>query len=165
MTEKPRWLPPMLDLTSKSEEKCLSILYKIFTKDFKNGHPSFRGLPVWWNRRILLEPRYEEGFWHLVSREDPGTVNRHLDLPRAERLPWCKPVLTNSDLHLTKVWNYLERGHRLRTYVWLEPWDYCVVLECRSLSGKQIIWLITAFHVDGASTRRNLRRKFEEREG
>ena len=165
MTEKPHWLPAMLDLIGKSEEECLSILYEVFTRDFKNGRPLFCGLPVWWNRRILPQQHYEEGFWHLVSREERDTVNRRLDLPRAERLPWCKPVLTNSDANPIKVWNYLERGHRLRTYVWLEPWDYCVVLEHRNLSGKQIAWLITAFHVDGASRRRNLRRKFGRREG
>lgn len=164
MTGKPSWLPPMLDLIGKSEEECLSILYEVFTRDFKSGHLSFRGLPVWWNRKILPQQHYEEGFWHLISREERDTVNRRLDPPRAARLPWCKPVLTNYKANQIKVWNYLEHQHRLRTYVWLEYWDYCIILERRNQRQGQVVWLITAFHVDGPSRKRNLQRKFEKRE-
>lgn len=163
MTEKPHWLPAMLDLTDKAKEESLPILYEVFTRDLKKNRPSFHGLPVWWNRRVLPGQRYEEGFWHLISKEGQDTVNRRLDLPRAERLPWCKPTITYPDENPVKVWDYLERRHRLRTYVWLENWDYCIVLERRDQSGNQVAWLITAFHVDGPSRRRNLRRKFDRR--
>jgi len=164
VTKKPTWLPPMLNLADKTDKDCLAFLYAVFERDFKKSRLSFQGLPVWWNRRVLRGQRYEEGFWHLVSREERDTANRRLDLPRAKRLPWCNPTITHSGENAVKVWDYLERRHRLRTYVWLEGWDYCVILEHRDQSGKQIAWLVTAFHVDGDSRRRNLGRKFENRE-
>ena len=164
MTEKPWWLPPKLDLTGKVEKECLSILYGIFEKDFKNTALLFCGLPVWWNRKVLPGQCYEEGFWHLVSREERDTTSRQLDVPRAEMLPWCRPSITYSNESSIKVWDYLEHGRRLRTYLWLKHWDYCVILERRNQQQGQIAWLITAFHVDGASRKRNLQRKFESRE-
>ena len=164
MTEKPWWLPPKLDLTGKVEKECLPILYAVFEKDFKNTELLFCGLPVWWDRKVLPGQHYEEGFWHLVSREEGDTANRRLDPPRAEMLPWCRPSITYSNESSIKVWDYLEHQRRLRTYVWLEHWDYCVILERRNQRRGQIAWLITAFHVDGPSRKRNLQKKFESRE-
>jgi len=164
MTEKPRWLPPVLKLADRTEKDCLNVLHAVFEKDFKNTHLSFHGLSVWWNRKVLPGQRYEEGFWHLISREEQYTVNRYLDLPPAKRLPWCNPCITHSSEDTVKVWDYLERRHRLRTYVWLKRWDYCVILERRNQRQGQIAWLITAFHVDGPTKKRNLQRRFENRE-
>lgn len=164
MTEKPIWLPPMLDLADKPDKDCLAALYAVFKKDFKKTNLSFHGLSVWWNRKVPPGQRYEEGFWHLVSREERYTVTRHLDLPRAKRLPWCNPCITHSSEDNVKVWDYLERQRRLRTYVWLKGWDYCAILERRYQRQGQIAWLITAFHIDGPSKKRNLQRKFENRE-
>jgi len=53
---------------------------------------------------------------------------------------------------------------QLRMYVWLEYWDYCVILERWDQQQGQLAWLITAFRVDGPSRKRNLQRKFESRE-
>jgi len=51
-------------------------------------------------------------------------------------------------------------------YLWLENWDYVIVLEKRQLrGGRNIAFLITAFYVEGERTRRNLRRKYESRIG
>jgi hypothetical protein len=164
MTEKPIWLPPMLELANNPQEATLAILYAVFRRDFKNDQLSFRGLPVWWNRRVLPGERYEEGFWHLVSREKRYSVNRHLDLPRAMRLPWCNPCIGNCSDNSITIWNYVEHRSQLRTYIWLTDWDYCVVLERRNHRKGPIAWLITAFHVDGPSKKRNLQRKFENRQ-
>ena len=163
MTEKPWWLPPKLDLTGKVEQECLPILYAVFEKDFKNTELLFCGLPIWWDQKVLPGQRHEEGFWHLISREEGDTANRRLDPPRTEMLPWCRPSIIYSAESSIKVWDYIERQRRLRTYVWLEHWDYCVILERRNQRQGQIAWLITAFHVDGPSKKRNLQRKFQSR--
>ena len=52
----------------------------------------------------------------------------------------------------------------MRTYVWLEDWDYVVILEKRKHRIGKIAFLITAFHVEGKSRRINLERKYLKKE-
>lgn len=122
-------------------------------------------MPVWWNQRKLEGERYEEGFWHLITKTDQQSNERLLDPRRAERLPWCKPTLTNSSDPQVKVWDYREANNKIRTYVWLENWDYVIVVEKRQHNRGIIAFLITAYHLDYNSTRRNLKAKYEKREG
>jgi len=163
MTSRPDWLPSMLSLSGTWEE-ILSELYALFDKDFKQSKLNFKDHIVWWNRRILPGERYEEGFWHLITREDRSTGERLPDFRRAERLPWCGPIITHSDDTAAKVWDYREGTGQLRTYIWLEDWDYCVILEKVARGKKKVALLITAFYVDGPLRRRSLRRKFAKRE-
>ncbi|MGH7598766.1 MAG: hypothetical protein ACREOI_20625 [bacterium] len=144
-------------------DKSLAMLYSIFDTDFKQTKRFFEGRPVWWDRRILAGDRYEEGFWHLITKTDQSTNERLLDPRRAERLPWCGPTISNSADQAIKVWDFQESGGRLRTYVWLEERDYVIILEKRQQRLGEIAFLITAFHVDGDSRRRNLKAKYEKR--
>lgn len=162
MTPELGWLPPMLALSGTWEE-LVSHLYSVFERDFKRAKPKFQHYLVWWDRRVSTGMRYEEGFWHLISRGDKTASERIPDFRRAERLPWCAPTLIHSDDSAVKVWDYLEGMGRLRTYVWLEEGDYCIVLEKLRRSVRPAAMLITAFHVDGPSKRRNLRRKLANR--
>ena len=163
MTRKPHWLPPILSLSGTWEE-IVSSLYAIFEKDFEQAKPKFQDYVVWWDRRILSDQCYEEGFWHLISRDDKSTGERIPDFRRAERLPWCAPTITHADDNAVEVWNYQEGRGRLRTYVWLENWDYCIILEKLKRHTWKAAMLITAFHVDGPAQRRNLQRKLARKE-
>jgi hypothetical protein len=107
--------------------------------------------------------RYEEGFWHLITRDDRVVGERLLDPRRAERLPWCGPTISHPNDVSVRVWDYKEGGGRIRTYLWLEILDYVIILEKRRQRGGEIAFLITAYHVDGESQRRNLNRKFANR--
>jgi hypothetical protein len=62
--------------------------------------------------------------------------------------------------------------------LWLEAWDYVVVLEKRVLRIEEVVvlekrlprigevaFLVSAYHVDGDSVRRSLRTKYAKREG
>ncbi|MEK6776343.1 MAG: hypothetical protein AABY87_05615 [bacterium] len=160
--DMPSWLPEMISVDGEWE-RLLTGLYAIFERDFKQAKRNFQGRPVWWDRRILPGGKYEEGFWHLISKDDPGTADRLFDPRRAERLPWCGPTITNSKDPVVTVWDYRESSGRVRTYVWLEPWDYVVILEKRQQRRGLIAFLITAYFVEGASTRRKLRRKLAEK--
>jgi len=51
----------------------------------------------------------------------------------------------------------------LRTYLWLESFDYVIVLEKRNLRIGIIAFLITAYHVDGAWIRSQLLKKYANR--
>lgn len=164
MTAAPNWLPDIVSVSGEWE-KVLARLYRIFDHDFRQTGCSFEGILVWWDQRKLDSP-YEEGFWHLITKFDHSRQERLLDPRRSERLPWCKPTITNCDDPEVKVWDYEEARHKIRTYVWLENWDYVVILEKRELrGGRTIAFLITAFHIGGNSTRRKLRRKYEDRIG
>ena len=162
MSKEPGWLPPMLTL-SGTWGKIASDLYAIFENDFKQGKPKFQHYMVWWDQRVLSGQRFEEGFWHLISRDDKNSGERIPDFRRAERLPWCAPVIINSDNSAVNVWDYQESRGQIRTYVWLENRDYCVILEKLRRHSQAAAMLVTAFHVDGPSQRRSLRTKLEKK--
>lgn len=73
-------------------------------------------------------------------------------------------MIRNSHHDAVKVWDFRERNGGLRTYLWLEEWDYAVVLEKRPHRIGEIAFLITAFYLGFPRSRRNLARKYQERE-
>ena len=156
---RPGWLPPLLQCNGVWQQ-VLESLYEIFGRDFVQGRPGWRGKRLWWDRRVLPGERFEEGFWHLISRKDPGSGERMADYRRAERLCWCRPVIEHSEDSIIKCWDSDSEGKRVRSYLWIEPEDYVVVLEQRT---EDVVFLITAYHLDGESSRRKLRRSYENR--
>lgn len=156
------WLPSMVSVNGDWTEVC-RMLYGIYEADFIRTNRQFIGMPIWRDRRILPGERYEECFWHLISREDYSLGSRLPDLRRAERLPWCGPTISNAQAPEVKVWDYLESSGKKRTYVWLEAWDYVIIIEKRRHRIGEIAFLVTAYHVDGASVRLRLGKKFTKR--
>ncbi|MBA7474691.1 hypothetical protein ES707_10045 [subsurface metagenome] len=163
MTLEIDWLPPILTLSGTWEE-IVSSLYAIFEKGFKQAKPKFQHYVVWWDQRVLSGQCYEEGFWHLISRDDKSIGERLPDFRRAERLPWCAPAIMNSDDSAVKVWDYREGSGQLRTYLWLEAGDYCIILEKLKRRTQLAAMLVTAFHVDSPSQKRSLRNKLAKKE-
>jgi hypothetical protein len=160
---KPGWLPEMVSVNG-DWPSVLRSLYTIFTTDFKDRDCLFQGHAVAWDRSILTDDRYEEVFWHLIAKTDQAKGDRLFDTRRAERLPWCAPTVEHYPDPAIKCWEYRESGNRVNVYAWLEDWDYVVVLAKRKQGGRERYFLVTAYHVDGQSTRRNLRRKYAQRE-
>lgn len=159
----PDWLPPMLDLNGNWAD-VLQELYSVFSRDFKRGPLMLGSEPVWHDNRILPGDVYEECFWHLVTRKDRQHGDRLPDFRRAERLPWCAPILQNHQDPAVVFWHYREGDGRIRTYAWLERGDYVVILERKLKRIGAVAFLITAYHIDGESMRRNLRRRHQNRE-
>ncbi len=154
---QPLWLPPLCS-TSGLREQVISDLYQVFIDDFKSHGCMWNGLPVGWDRRILPGESYEEGFWHLVSRDYQKTKERHFDPLRASRLSWCKPLIEHAHDPSVTVWRERARRNRIRIHFWLEEQDYTAILEEKSVTGTGgAAFLLTAYHVDGRSTRRTLR--------
>lgn len=152
----PTWLPALNDTDGIWEEVLLR-LYSVFQKDFISDGCAYNGLPVTWDRRKIDSP-YEEGFWHLISKVDPVNKERPFDPPRAKKLSWCKPCIENCLDKNVKIWNMKEKG-RIQVYIWLEYFDYVVVLQRRN----KVAFLVTAFHVGGASTKKKLQTKYNNR--
>jgi len=160
---RPDWLPELVSVNG-DWSSILARLYAIFTADFKDQTCTFQGSAVEWDQRITSGDNYEAGFWHLTTKTDRRSGDRLFDPRRAERLPWCSPTIRNSSHAAVKAWEYLESGNRRRVYLWLDEWDYVVILEKRTREHTVRHFLVTAFHVDGDSTRRSLSRKYTERQ-
>lgn len=171
MSDLPPWLPEKICVDGEFH-KIVSRLYNIFHRDFIEDHPRLTDMDVWYDRTIKPGETYEEGFWHLITRDCAEDGNRIFDPRRAEKLPWCAPTLNNSEKAQVKYWICDKRG-KLTCYVWLEDYDYVVILEKRTLPAKTaagreklkrtIAFLKSAYHVDGDSNRRYFRRKYESR--
>ena len=69
----PAWLPNLVSLTGQLDD-YLEMLHGIFTVDISEANLMFQGMPVRWNRRIR-EGKWEETFWHIVSK-DVGTTGQ-----------------------------------------------------------------------------------------
>lgn len=158
---KPAWLPNIISLDG-DWEKTLKNLYKIFEQDFIQGKPCFQDKQVRWDQR-KLDGQYEEGFWHVISVKDQETQERVPDFDRAKRLPWCAPTIVNSQDAQIKCWDYREGNGKIRIYIWLEQWDYLVILEKRPAKSGEMVTLVTAYYVSGSSTRKKLTKKYENR--
>ena len=157
----PEWLP-VCCVTDGEWARVIAELYAVFQQDFVADPPRVYGCPVWWQRRI--SDGYEEAFWHLTTRDDDVTGDRLFDPRRAERIPWCGAMLRRYNDPAITSWRYQESKGQVRLYLWLEAWDYVVVLEERDVWIGRIYFLITAYHVDGESRRRQLRKKYRKRE-
>ncbi len=158
MSDPPGWLPQTVSIDGNRSE-VLTRLYQVFDADFRRGAPMFGGMPVRWDQQARPGSTYEAGFWHLISREDDSGV-RHFDSRRAERLPWCRPVLEHGDDPAVLIWEERAGRRRPRAHVWLERWDYLLVLEAREIHGHFVWYLVTALCVDGPSQRRSLRKRY-----
>ena len=162
--EKPAWLPELVSVDGEWDE-ILPKLYRIFSNDFIKIKTMLEQRPVWWDRRVLDDGGMPEGFWHLISKLEEKTGKRLFDPRRAERIPWCSPTINHCNDLQIKMWDYLEFSGRRRTYLWLETWDYVIILEKRKHQMGEIAFLITAYFVDGKHSRNRLKEKFHNKIG
>jgi len=168
MSQRPDWLPDLICVDGDFQA-VLGQLYNVFYRDFIETKVRLETMDVWFDRTINPGEIYENGFWHLVEREHVSGQPRSFDARRAERLPWCKASLTYClDDRFVKYWKNKERN-KVICYVWLEQFDYVVILDERTLKAKpsrparKVAFLKTAYYIDGESKRRSLRRKYSER--
>ena len=154
----PEWLPALIEMSLWNEE-VLAGLYAVFRNDFIDNPPRYQGGEVWFFPE--RERDKELIFWHLTEREDPpGTGNRLPDFRRCERLRWARALFDHCHDPQVKAWDYEEGDGNVHTYLWLEDFDYVVVMK-RYPDGRRR--LLTAFWVEYESKRRNLRKKYANR--
>lgn len=162
MPNYPEWLPAIISVDGEWD-KVLEKLYGIFKADFVEGKPLLNKSKVWWDRRILDGDKYEKGFWHLISKDDSSTNERLFEPRRSERLPWCRPTIDHFNDSAVSHWDYRASRSRIETYLWLENLDYVIVFQKRKQNIGTVYFLITAYYVENDSTKRNLRRKYQDR--
>lgn len=154
----PNWLPKRHPLSGDIDRDTES-LYVIFTRDFIAGRPTLEGMSVSWDKGRDYGSIYDRGFLHMITRDSEIAQERRFDDFRAERLPWCRPLLDNCTCTTVKKWDSKEGG-RVNTYLWLENERYVLVLQRMK---KDYFVLVTAHHVDGPSSARRLHSKYKNR--
>lgn len=162
MISTPAWLPEMFPV-SPWTEFTFEDLYEIFKRDFINSQPLFQGNKIWFypekaNGKELI-------FWHMTERDEGDdkakpSGTRTADFRRCERLPWARPMLDNSTDSALLVWDYDEGKGGTKTYVWLQHFDYVVIMK-KYPDGRRR--LVTSFWLEFDSKKRNLRKKYENR--
>lgn len=161
MPDNPEWLPDIVSVDGGFDD-VVRMLYQIFCRDIIETNRTFRTFPVWFDRR-KQDSEYEEGFWHIITRKDRSSGERLLDPRRAERVPWCGPTISHSHDAEVRAWEYEEGKRQINTYIWLENFDYLVVLTRKNIHNRPVYFLVTVYHVDGPSTKRKLYKKYNDR--
>jgi hypothetical protein len=140
------------------ETAFLQATYDIFIKDFiiKKFH--------FGDKRINLDSKVGEDsklsiFWHIVTKDNHLSSSRCLNIPRAQKIPWIKPLLLAVPHFSVKYWKYLEGDNKIRHYIWAESINYVVILE----ENRSKLYLVSAFCVDPWK-KKDLFKKFEKRQ-
>lgn len=162
MSNKPAFLPPMINLDGSYDE-IIARLYHVFRKDFIESRTQHLGRNVTFNGVIdECSQGKVEGFWHVITRDDATKSNRLIDYRRAERIPWAKPLMQNPYHEEIKLFFYNEGSERkgIRHYIWFKRGRYVIVLKRR----KYDYYWITAFYIEDYFEK-YLKRKFENKIG
>lgn len=153
----PEWLPGLLSVDPWQED-TYETLYRVFDRDLKVSQPVYDGEVVWFFPDV--EDGKEKIFWHLTSRVENGTGERLPDLRRSERLPWVRPMLDQPGQPEVLAWDHEEGDGTVKTYVWLENFDFVVIMK-KYPNGRRR--LITSFWVEYENTKRALEKKYGRR--
>ncbi|MDO8950567.1 MAG: hypothetical protein Q8S43_07800 [Actinomycetota bacterium] len=160
MSPFPADLPGFINIAGHCRDVA-DRMYGQFETDFKQSQVEHRGIPVHHDRKAG-NLGYEDGFWHMITREDKSRGNRRFfEGKRAAKLPWAKELLQCAAHPRIRTWDYDSGRKRkgVRTYVWLEDWDYVVILK---RIGRPYM-LVTAYDVDDANTRCYFERLYANR--
>ncbi len=140
-----------------SDPEFEDALYERFRRDFLGPTWHWEGKRVGLKAHPLRNGR-EATFYHLTTN---GTeeASRTLDLARAERIGWIRPLIEKAEREPTQVRRWLERrGRQERIHLATPSFDYLVVLTDR---GEYVLpW--TAYFVAKLHSRRKLRSRWEQ---
>lgn len=148
------FLPEIIRFTG-DWDAFVALAYRVFKVDFLDSSPRFHGHRVSVNRSKKDGSSMEEGFWHLITRDDKKLKERLPDFPRAERITWARPLIENHSTTDMDCWRYLEGNGRVRHYLYAKEVDYLVILE----ESPKSFFLVTGFYVDSDWKRRELESK------
>lgn len=162
--KKFNFLPDKIDLNGKTWDDIIDSIYSVFEMDFKKHKTTHYDTEVEFDRRILYDgSNKEEGFWHVIEKENKNVNERQFDIERAKRLSWIRPTLEADDKDVIIIFDF-DHGSKskgMRRYVWLKELDYVIILQAKD----EMFFLVTAFCVDSNWKRKDLERKFRKRLG
>ena len=156
MTSNLSWLPELvLPDREQSLKQYISVVHSIYIELYVHRNLYLENTPIHL-KRLPYRGEFDSTFYHLVSSsEDHFEDNRDIDIERCKRIRWPRSILDNSSDSMIKVWTNKRKG-KTRTLLWLESFDFLVVLEKR----KDYYLLWTAYITDHDHTRKKLSEEF-----
>lgn len=121
-------LPPLVERKNfLTDEDFIEALYIYFTQDFISTKPKFQNQELML-KRFPLRNNKEATFYHITTI-GKNEKNRKLDIPRAERLRWIKPLIESND-PILKIW---ENNHKNENniLIYYEQENFLIVLRKR----------------------------------
>lgn len=122
-------LPPLVKYEQFiSDEDFLDALYEYFKQDFVLTKPVYKNSPIRLKRFPLRNNR-EATFYHITTTGKDEN-NRNIDVPRAERIRWIKPIIETEDRSLLAWENVRKKEESILLYH--EKENFLVVLRKRN---------------------------------
>ena len=133
-------LPPLVKYEDFATElEFIEALYVYFKQDFIDSKLNYRGNELRLKRHPLRDDK-ECTFYHITT-DGKDEDNRQLDILRAERLRWIKPIIESSDKKL-KIWENTRRKEN-NILIFLEQENFLVIIRKR----KDYLLFWTAYYV------------------
>lgn len=134
-------LPDLVHYTDYTNNKAfLDALYEYFKQDFVYSKPVYKGTVLWLKRLPIRDGR-EATFYHITTTGKDENA-REIDIPRAERIRWIKPIIEIDDKRIL-VWEN-ERKREKNILLYLEDENFLVVIRKRN--NNLIFW--TSYYTD-----------------
>jgi hypothetical protein len=157
-----KWLPELYEKEEKySLSDYIQNVYHLFYNDFLQNETHFKGCKIGMKKTPYKDGK-EGTFWHIITKGQ-DEWNRSVDLERCKRIKWPKAVIVNHESSEVKLY-IREIGGKKRIHLWLEKYDYVVVLQ-ENLDKKEnrsyyLLW--TAFIIDNEHTRRKTSKHYKK---
>ena len=134
-------LPPLVKYENFiTDEDFLNALYEYFKQDFVYDKPKYKGIPLRLKRMPIRNNR-EATFYHITTKGD-NEEHREIDILRAERIRWIKPIIESNDKCLLCWSNNRKKEENI--LIFHEKENFLIILRNR----KNGILFWTAYYVD-----------------
>ncbi len=134
-------LPPLVKYENfASDDEFLDVLYEYFKQDFILDKPKYKGVSLRLKRMPIRNNR-EATFYHITTK-GKDEENRQIDVPRAERIRWIKPIIESND-KILMVWEN-NRKKEENILIFYEQENFLIVLRKRAKG--LMFW--TSYYVD-----------------
>lgn len=160
----PLWLPSFIRFDAEvftGLDDYYQQAYQVFSQDWQDHPPTFGGLPVAYDDRVL-QWGFPEGFWHAVSQDSPNTGSRIPDITRCERILWTNTIIGEMEEGNPAIRHSLQRTQNKKArpvtrsclFLDIPYWCHLVILERSAREYR----LVSSYHIrDGSNNSRKYR--------
>lgn len=143
------------------QEDKIKLAYSIFKRDFLNSQCFLDKILICSksSKRIKISQslNVEEVFWHIISKKN-GNI-RTFDEQRARCIEWVKCIILDYNKNHIKRFYYYESNGKIRLYLWLEQYDFVVILE-KIIAKTKEAFIVTSFYIDNLKKKKGFTKKY-----